>query len=191
MVVVTSISSPTLAPKSAEPTGDSFEIFLFAGSASIVPTIVNSSVSPSISTVTVEPMTTKSAFWVCRTISGLRRTSSSSAMRVSRRVWASLAASYSEFSARSPNSRALWMRLMTFALSSVINLSYYCFNCSRPVSVRTNFLCDIACISYLGSLFYCGTNFRSSANWRSFSKQSEHSAPVFPRRQISSSAFCF
>ena len=63
--VITSTSSPTLAPSKAKPTGDSFYIFFIAGSASIDPTIENSSTCPSDSTITVDPITTKSVFLTC------------------------------------------------------------------------------------------------------------------------------
>ena len=96
----TSTTSPTAAPISAEPSGES-------GETPPTAEISTSIASPSSSAIsTIEPTPTCSSV-SCSTVTAWVRRSRSARIRASRRPCSFFAAWYSKFSDRSPNSRAV------------------------------------------------------------------------------------
>src|SRR5436190_127853 len=109
----TSTTSPFLRPMIALPTGDSFESLFSAGFASAEPTMWYSNVLFAFTSrrrtfVPIDTSPDLISFLVTTRASFSR--SSSIAMRASRCACSFLAASYSAFSAMSPNSRATRIR---------------------------------------------------------------------------------
>ena len=118
---LTSTVWPFLAPKSAFPIGDSFEILFSAKFTSVEPTIVYSTSSSNSTSynVTVFPICTvfvsislSSIIFACLILL------SNSAILASFSACAFFASSYSEFSDKSPNPNA------TFILSAISLLAY-------------------------------------------------------------------
>src|SRR5688572_24120855 len=105
--------SPARRPCSARPTGDSLLILPSCGDASADPTMVYFSLRPSASTVTWLPTSTMSCFEVSSMIWAFLIICSRVMIRPSRNAWSFLACSSSEFSVKSPNSMAAWMRCAT------------------------------------------------------------------------------
>src|SRR5579862_6169308 len=135
----TSTVSPFLRPMIAFPTGDSFESLFSAGFASAEPTMWYSTVLPALTSrsrtfVPIETSPDLISFFV--TTRAFFSRSSSIAMRASRCACSFFAASYSAFSAMSPNSRAVRIRSaisrrLSFDRYSISSLSF-----SKPSGVR-------------------------------------------------------
>src|SRR5579872_6893480 len=135
----TSTVSPFLRPMIAFPTGDSFESLFAAGSASAEPTMWYSTVLPALTSRrrTFVPMETSPdliSFFV--TTRAFASRSSSIAMRASRCACSFLAASYSAFSAMSPNSRATRIRSAMSRRRSTDRYSISSLSFSKPSGVR-------------------------------------------------------
>src|SRR5215211_3077214 len=132
--------SPFLRPINALPTGDSFESRLFAGSASVEPTIAYWKLLPFSSLPeTSEPTRTTSLLSSEASITCAERSlSSSCAMRDSSIACSFLASSFSEMS---PNSRASLIRSATSRRRVTDRCSISCLSFSRPSGVRMTSFC--------------------------------------------------
>src|SRR5579864_2098077 len=141
----TSTVPPFLRPMIARPTGVSFESLFDEGSASADPTMWYSTVFPAFTSrsrtfVPIETSPDLISFFV--TTRAFLSRSSSIAMRASRCACSFFAASYSAFSAMSPNSRATRMRSAISRRRSFDRYSISSLSFSKPSGVRmTSFKC--------------------------------------------------
>src|SRR5699024_2566708 len=115
-VVATDTFEATSLPSRLVTMGESLEIFPSNGSASALPTIVYVSSSPSGSSLKVTDfpkVTTLESLSSFSIMTALRIIFSICEIRLSTKACSSLAASYSEFSDKSPNPRAIFIRSTT------------------------------------------------------------------------------
>ena len=114
------------------------------GSDSDAPTIVHVAVSPSCSTVTLEPRPTREPATGASTITAVRRRASSAWTRPSRNDCSSRAAWYSAFSLRSPCSLAVRILAITSGRRTWVSSSSSARRRAAPSTVRSCAPCPAA-----------------------------------------------